>query len=78
MIAMKNFQSKSAEKFSIRVWLQKVKHMYLNIRNLFTTESGTGARYFNQSLPGNFQSRSAEKFSSRVWLKNFNQGLIDL
>jgi len=52
--------------------------MYLNFRNRFTTEDGTGAPFFNQGLPKFFQARSAEKFSSKVWLKIFNQGLIDL
>jgi hypothetical protein len=52
--------------------------MYLNLRNRFTTEDGTGAPFFNQGLPENFPSRSAEKISSKVWLKKINQGLIDL
>jgi hypothetical protein len=63
---LKKFQSKSAEKFSSKVWLQKVKHMYLNSRGRFTTEDGIGAPFFNQGLPEKFQSRSAEKFSIRV------------
>jgi len=63
---MKNFQSKSAQKFSIKVWWKQVKNMYIQSQNHSPSEDCTGARFFNQGLFKYFQSRSAEKISIGV------------
>jgi len=72
-----NFQSKSAQNFSIKVWLQNVKLFCNDSGSVFTTEHVTRHRVFIRSLPEKFQARSAEKFSIRVWSKKENQSLID-
>jgi hypothetical protein len=63
---IEKFQSRCAEKFSIKVRLQKVKHMCTSAQRPFTPEGCTGAPFFNQGAVEKFQSRCAEKFSSRV------------
>jgi len=55
---IEKIKSKSAENFLIKVWLQKVKHLYTNLQNHSTPEDCTGARYFNQGPVENFESRS--------------------
>jgi hypothetical protein len=62
---MKKFQSKSAEKISIMVWLQKVKHMYLNLRNRLTMEDGSDAPVFNQGLLKIVNQGLLKKFQAR-------------
>jgi hypothetical protein len=58
---MKKLQSKSAEKFSIKVWLQKVNHLCTIAYHSLTTAGGSGAPFFNQSLLKIFQSRFDRK-----------------
>jgi fatty acid-binding protein DegV len=74
---LEKFQSKSAEKKSIKVWLQKVKLIYSCHNPGITTITHSQQPVFNQTLLKKFQSRSAENFSIRVCLKNKNQSLID-
>jgi len=66
---MKNFQSKSGKKFSIKIWLQKVKHVYIKLMNSFPSEPIAKVRFFNQGLLEKFQSKSGKKISIKVWLK---------
>jgi hypothetical protein len=51
------FQSKSAEKKSIKVWLQKVKLILSSDNPGFTTEHFIPQPIFNQRSLENFQSK---------------------
>jgi hypothetical protein len=61
-----NFQSKSAEKISIKVRLQKVKLILSSNYPGLRTEQSIRQPVFDQGLPKNFQSRSAEKNSLKA------------
>jgi hypothetical protein len=74
---LENFQSKSAEKKSSKVWLQKVKLIFSCHNPGIMTTTHSQQPVINQTSLKKFQSRSAENFSIRVWLKNENQSLID-
>jgi hypothetical protein len=74
---LENFQSKSAEKISIKVCLQKVKLILSSNNPGFMTEQSIRQPVFNQRSLEFFQARSAENFSIRVCLKNENRSLID-
>ena len=74
---VKFFQSKSAQKKSIRVRLRKVKRICMSRICRFTPEGQFHKPDFNQGLLEIFQSRFAWKFSITIRLKFFNQGLID-
>jgi len=63
---LENFQSKSAEKISIKVCLQKVKLILISNNPGFTTEPSIRHPVFNQRSLEKFQSRSAENFSIKV------------
>jgi len=60
---LKIFQSKSAEKKSIRVCLRKVKLILISNKPGITTEAYLRQSDFNQRSPGKFQSKPAENFS---------------
>jgi hypothetical protein len=63
---LENFQSKSAEKISIKVCLQKVNLILSSNNPGFTTEQSIRQPVFNQTLLKKFQSRSAENFSIKA------------
>jgi len=63
---LENFQSKSAEKISIRVCLRKVKLILSSNNPGATTEHFIRQPVFNQRSPENFQSGSAEKISIKA------------
>jgi hypothetical protein len=54
---LEKFQSKCAEKASIKVWLQKVKHPCTSAQIRLIPEDCTGAPLFNQGPGKNFQCR---------------------
>jgi len=60
---IKNLHSKSAEKISIKVRLQKVKLILSSHNPDITTKQPIRQTFFNQRSPGKFHSRSAENFS---------------
>jgi hypothetical protein len=66
---MKKFQSKAAQKYSIKVWWQKVKHPYISSPKPLHV-----GRLHRCTV---FQSGAAQKFSIKVCLKNFSQGLVE-
>jgi len=74
---LENFQSKSAQNFSIRVWLQKVKLILISTKPGVTTRTYARYQIFNQRSLEKFQAGSAQNFSIKVRLKNKNQSLID-
>jgi hypothetical protein len=63
---LENFQSKSAEKISIKVCLRKVKLFLSSNNSDFTTEHFIRQPVFNQRSLEKFQSRSAENFSIKA------------
>jgi len=71
------FQSKSAEKKSVTVWLRNVKLILSSTRTAPTTTTRTWHGFFHQRSPGNFQAGSAENFSITIRLKKENQSSID-
>jgi hypothetical protein len=54
---LEKFQSKSAENFSGKVWLQKVKQVYIRLVSCPPSEHCPGILLFNQGLLKIFQSR---------------------
>jgi hypothetical protein len=63
---LENFQSKSAEKISIKVHLRKVKLILSSHDPGITTITHYQQSFFNQRSLEKFQSRSAENFSIKA------------
>jgi hypothetical protein len=63
---LEKFQSKSAQKFLIKVYLRKVKLILSSNNPGFTTEQSIRQPVSNQTLLEKFQSRSAENFSIKA------------
>jgi len=57
MIAVKIFQSGFDEKISIKVWLQKVKQVYIRLVSGAPSVPCSRVRFFNQGQLKIFQSR---------------------
>jgi len=55
---VKIFPSKSAGKFSIKVWLQKGNRIGISVIDQLTTKTGSLGMFFNQSLTEIFSSKS--------------------